>query len=96
MLKVCFCLGSIIAWVPRTKNGQPDEALPEGWIRCNGSVIPEPSIWAGTNTPDLNGPRKFLRGGPDASALTMQDHMVQGKFWTILQNLAATFCLKIN
>ena len=81
-VQILSILGSIIAWVPRTDNGPPDEALPEGWMRCDGSVIPEPSNWAGTNTPDLNAPRKFLRGGPDTSALTMETDMVQGNYWT--------------
>ena len=70
-------VGSIVAWVPRVDVNDPNENLPNGWIRCDGGVIPNPSIWAGRHTPDLNGKRKFLRGGQDASALNMEDDTVQ-------------------
>jgi len=67
-------LGTIIAWVTRPSNGTSDHVdLPEGWVRCNGNLIPHPSIWAGLPTPDLNGGKKFLRGGSDSSELTMED-----------------------
>merc|ERR1712150_174413 len=51
--------------------------LPEGWIRCDGSAIPEPSVWAGSHTPNLNGQRLFLRGGGDTEALVIEDDMFQ-------------------
>ena len=71
-------IGSIVAWVPRVDSGDPNENLPNGWIRCDGGVIPNPSIWEGCHTLDLNGKQKFLRGGQDASVLDMEDDMVQG------------------
>ena len=75
-------VGSIVAWVPHVDSGDPNENLPNGWVRCDGSVIPLPSIWAGRHSPDLNGKRKFLRGGQDAtSALDMEDDMIQGNSW---------------
>jgi len=71
-------LGSIIAWTPRpSANQATNMELPDGWVRCDGSVIPSPSIWAGMNTPDLNSDRRFLRGGNDNSALTFEDDMLQ-------------------
>ena len=74
-------VGSIVAWVPHVDSGDPNENLPNGWVRCDGSVIPLPSIWAGRHSPDLNGKRKFLRGGQDATALDMEDDMIQGNSW---------------
>ena len=62
----------------RVDSGDPNENLPNGWIRCDGGVIPNPSIWEGCHTLDLNGKQKFLRGGQDASVLDMEDDMVQG------------------
>ena len=51
--------------------------IPDGWQRCDGSVILEPSIWAGERTPDLNNERRFLRGGSDQEVLTLEEDMVQ-------------------
>ena len=45
--------------------------------RCDGSAIPPPSIWAGESTPDLNGEKRFLRGGSDASMLSLEDDQLQ-------------------
>jgi len=70
-------IGSIVAWTPRSSSDAPDISLPEGWIRCDGRVIPEPSIWAGKKTPDLNTESRFLRGGQDHDALTEQAHMLE-------------------
>jgi len=70
-------LGTILPWVPKpTKSFGSGLTLPDGWVRCNGSTIPEPSIWAGQKTPDLNNAQRFLRGGTDASALSLEDHML--------------------
>ena len=34
-------VGSIVAWIPRVAKGQGTAAnVPEGWLRCDGSVIP--------------------------------------------------------
>ena len=59
-----------MAWVRKTNiNDMEESEIPEGWMRCDGSVIPEPSIWAGRMTPDLNGEKRFLRGGSDNDML---------------------------
>ena len=55
--------------------------IPMKTYQMDGSVIAQPSIWAGRHTPDLNGKRKFLRGGQDATALDMEDDMIQGNSW---------------
>merc|ERR1712150_449865 len=53
-------IGSIVSWVLKPQNEAGHvQVLPEGWIRCDGSIIPEPSVWAGSHTPDLNGERLF-------------------------------------
>merc|ERR1712130_363953 len=72
-------LGTIIAWVtkPAKVFDQGIASLPNGWIRCGGSTIPQPSIWAGQLTPNLNGEKRFLRGGPDAQVLTMEEDQMQ-------------------
>jgi len=72
-------IGSIIAWVNKPeKDCDCIRELPDGWVRCDGNAIPEPSPWAGKYTPNLNGGEKrFLRGGMDADVLTMEDDMVQ-------------------
>merc|ERR1719500_259108 len=47
-------IGTISAWVTKpTKETREDEMvdLPDGWVRCDGSTIPEPSVWAGQLTP---------------------------------------------
>ena len=52
------------------------EDLPEGWVICNGTIIPK-GVWKGEKTPDLNGEGHFLRGGAPHLVLNMEDHMVQ-------------------
>ena len=57
-------VGTILAWTMKVEtNGTETEDIPDGWMRCDGSVIPPPSVWAGQNTPDLNNHKRFLRGG---------------------------------
>ena len=51
--------------------------LPDGWVRCDGGTIPNPSIWAGKYTPDLLSEKRFLRGGPDSDQLTYEDDQLQ-------------------
>ena len=73
-------IGTISAWVTRpTKETRVDEMvnLPEGWVKCSGEIIPEPSIWAGQLTPDLNGEKRFLRGAPDSEMLKMEEDQIQ-------------------
>jgi len=71
-------LGTILAWVPKPTTGSNQTSdLPDGWVRCDGTIIPHGSIWAGQHTPDLNFARRFLRGGKDTDALKMEAHMMQ-------------------
>jgi len=71
-------VGSIIAWVTKpTKYTSELASLPDGWVRCNGDIIPKPSIWAGKLTPDLNGEKRFLRGSSDRDVLTLEEDQMQ-------------------
>ena len=73
-------IGTILSWVPEIDhNGGEFATLPDGWIRCDGSMIPSAngSIWAGKTLPDLNGERRFLRGGPDSDVLTMEEAQLE-------------------
>ena len=57
-------VGTILAWTMKVEtNGTEIGDIPDGWMRCDGSVIPPPSVWAGQKTPDLNNDKRFLRGG---------------------------------
>jgi hypothetical protein len=42
-------------------------------MNCNGDEIPEPSPWAGQNTPNLNGNGLFLRGSNPENVLEVQE-----------------------
>merc|ERR1719264_631119 len=71
-------LGTIIAWVTKpTKETRQTVDLPDGWVRCDGATIPEPSIWAGQLTPNLNREKRFLRGASDSEVLTMEADQMQ-------------------
>jgi len=72
-------IGSIVAWVTKPTKDDSQEVLqlPEGWIECDGRAIPEPSIWAGSHTPDLNGKKQFLRGGTAGDQLTEEEDSFQ-------------------
>lgn len=73
-------IGTISAWVTKpTKETREDKMvrLPEGWVRCDGKTIPKPSVWAGQRTPNLNGEKRFLRGGSDSKVLTMEGDQMQ-------------------
>merc|ERR1711990_772147 len=73
-------IGTISAWVTKpTKETREDEmvSLPDGWVRCDGATIPEPSVWAGQLTPDLNGEKRFLRGASDSEMLTLEEDQMQ-------------------
>ena len=53
-------LGGIIPWAKSFTN---NEALPVGWLECDGSVIDDPqSPFDGETLPDLNGDTAVLRG----------------------------------
>ena len=73
-------IGTISAWVTKpTKETREDEmvSLPDGWVRCDGATIPEPSVWAGQLTPNHNGEKRFLRGSSDSEMLTMEEDQMQ-------------------
>ena len=71
-------IGTITAWVRKLDNTTFVENvdLPDGWMFCNGATIPNGSIWAGRKVPDLNGERRFLRGGSEAEMLTLEDDQI--------------------
>ena len=73
-------IGIIIAWVTKTNESQTEnilDELPLGWMKCDGSEIPEDSPWAGLNTPNLNSEGRFLRGGKQRNTLELQDDSFQ-------------------
>ena len=77
-------IGTISAWVTKpTKDGDETVNLPEGWVRCSGETIPEPSVWAGQLTPNLNGEKRFLRGSPDSEMLKMEEDQMQDHKHTV-------------
>ena len=45
-------------------------------MACDGSTIPN-GLWAGGNTPNLNGEGRFLRGGPIENSLLTQEDSIQ-------------------
>ena len=47
-------LGTIIAWISKVGDSTNNSFIPDGWLKCNGSEIPSPSIWAGKMLPNLN------------------------------------------
>jgi hypothetical protein len=51
--------------------------ISEGWLKCDGTVIPDPSPWSGETTPNLNGNGLFLRGANPEDILTMQEDAFQ-------------------
>ena len=50
--------------------------LPECYVPCDGSEITE-GIWKGRRTPDLNNPKRFLRGGHVSDALKFEEDSLQ-------------------
>ena len=50
--------------------------LPECYVPCDGSEITE-GIWKGRRTPDLNNPKRFLRGGHVSEALMVEEDSLQ-------------------
>jgi len=71
-------LGTIMSWVTKVEGYEGDPiSLPDGWQRCDGSIIEAPSPWAGQHTPDLNNQKRFLRGGSDQEQLTLEEDQIQ-------------------
>merc|ERR1712226_173405 len=59
-------IGAIEAWIGGSSG--PNIPLPDGWMKCDGSSIPEGPL-AGRPTPKLNGDGgHFLRGGQAGAA----------------------------
>ena len=70
-------LGTILSWTPYPdRDTQHPVEVPPEWVLCDGAEITE-GIWAGHTTPNLNGEKRFLRGGAVADALNMEDGAVQ-------------------
>ena len=66
-------IGTIVAWTPKPDQDTLNPVdLPNGWVLCDGSVITH-GIWAGRSTPDLNGRKRFLRGGSYEDVLTEEN-----------------------
>ncbi len=78
-------IGTIVAW-HKSMSGVP--ALPDGWVECDGETINDTSSpLNGQTLPNLNGERRFLRGGstsgnPEGDALQGHNHAgtVTGNF----------------
>ena len=58
------------------KGGDQISEIPPCWMACDGSTIPN-GLWAGRNTPNLNGEGRFLRGGPIENSLLTQEDSIQ-------------------
>ena len=77
-------VGTILPWVPEAADKNPKDVfpkeradkLPDGWMHCDGSVIPEPSPWHGSTTPNLNEDECFLSPKELVSKLMQQGTMV--------------------
>jgi hypothetical protein len=61
-------IGAIVAW---HKAFAHQATPPRGWVECNGQEVPYGPM-AGRKLPDLNGERRFLRGGT-TSGICEQD-----------------------
>jgi len=73
-------IGTISAWVTKPSKETKENkmvSLPNGWVRCDGATIPEPSAWAGQLTLNLNGEKRFLRGASDSEVLTLEEDQMQ-------------------
>jgi len=67
-------IGTILAW---HKNLTGCPALPAGWVECNGGTLDNvDSPFHGQAIPNLNGDKRFLRGGLISGVL--QDDAMQG------------------
>jgi hypothetical protein len=76
MLNVVASLNTPFFQLFRVDRNSPDNIpIPDGWLRCDGSIIPAPSPWVNLTTPNLNGEKRFLRGGSPAEILIFQGPM---------------------
>lgn len=58
-------VGTIVAWHKR--DVKDHIALPDSWRECNGKPVDDPSSpFHGKSLPNLNGTRRFLRGGSNS------------------------------
>ena len=70
-------MGTILSWVLRVDNSSGEFIdIPNGWMRCDGSVIPHGSIWTGKRVPNLNEERRFLKGGLDEDMLKLEEDQI--------------------
>ena len=67
-------IGSIIPWYGSNNS---NTSLPNGWQLCDGSPINSPSPMYPGNTPDLNEPGYFIRGGTEDEAGDFEDAAMQ-------------------
>jgi len=69
-------IGTILAW-HKSLTGVP--ALPTGWVECNGQVLNDSSSpLNGQTLPNLNGDKRFLRGGQTSGVIQgmmLEDHV---------------------
>ena len=63
-------VGSIIAWLPAYKSAEDD--IPQGWERCEGSII-EAGPFTAMATPDLSTYERIFRGAYAESAGQFED-----------------------
>jgi len=74
--------GSIMAWTPRPTLGlDTGLGLPNNWVPCDGRVITE-GPWKGHRTPNINGEKRFLRGGTQQEVLQTQEDQVKTLHYT--------------
>jgi hypothetical protein len=68
-------VGSILAWHRDLLGAGLPLELPPGWASCDGQVLNDPeSILHGQQLPNLNGEKRFLRGG-NVSGVNEADQM---------------------
>lgn len=79
-------IGTILAW---HKNLTGCPALPAGWVECNGGTLDNvDSPFHGQAIPNLNGDKRFLRGGSVSGDLqqdAMQGHK-HGQHYSVSTN----------
>ncbi len=80
-------IGAIVAWHKSFANTPP---LPNGWVECNGQVLNDSnSPYNGQVLPNLNGERRFLRGGNESGKMEADEFKSHSHNLSI-QGFAAT------